>query len=138
MAFVVTSGQLQAVNRSPDYTYMGGQAVNLSSTLTMTYGALWRAQPALRTVTGFLARSVASLPLDPYRRVSETDRVKAGDHILAQLLEQPVLGGKWTKFRLLNRLMHDLTIYDAAYCTPLFPAQMFRECNLFFKERMHR
>lgn len=116
MAFVVTSGQLQAVQRSPDYSISsGGMAVNLSPALTMTYAQLWKAQPALRTVTTFLARSVAALPLDPYRRVSATDREKASDHPLARLLETPITGGKWTKYRLLSTLMHDLTIFDSAY-----------------------
>lgn len=116
MAFVVTSGQLQTVQRSPDYHFTGGgMAVNLSPTLTMTYGQLWKAQPALRTVTSFLARSVATLPLDPYLRLSDTDRAKAGDHPLARLLEVPISGTRWTKFRLLNTLMHDLAIFDVAY-----------------------
>lgn len=116
MAFVVTSGQLQAVQRNVDYSSAIGQtSVSLSPTLIMTYGQLWKAQPALRSVTSFLARNVASLPLDPYERLSETDRKKAIDHPLAKLLEAPVPGGKWTKYRLLNTLMHDLLIFDTAY-----------------------
>jgi len=119
MAFVVTAGQLQSVQRSYNsYQAMGGpylRTVALSPTLTQTYGQLWRAQPAVRMVTGFLARNVASLSLDPYRRVSATDRVKATDHPLSRLLERPMLGSKLTKYRLLSYLMHDLCIYDSAY-----------------------
>lgn len=118
MAFVVTSGQLQAVQRDVDYSYSVGPSnpsLTLSPALTMTYGALWRAQPALRAVTSFLARSVASLPLDPYRRLVDNDREKATDHPLAQLLAQPMAGSKWTKYRLMNRLLHEILIYDTAY-----------------------
>jgi HK97 family phage portal protein len=118
MAFVVTSGQLQTVQRETDYVASVGpfqSSLSLSPTLTMTYGALWRAQPALRSVTSFLARSVASLPLDPYRRLTSADREKASDHPLARLLDSPDGGRKWTKYRLLSALMHDLLVYDSAY-----------------------
>jgi HK97 family phage portal protein len=117
MTFVVTSGQMQAVNRAPEYniTPWAGRSVTLSPTLSLTYEALWRAQPALRTVTGFLARNVAQLSVDPYLRTSSTDREKAVEHPIARLLERPVPGSKWTKYRLLNTLMHDLCIFDCAY-----------------------
>lgn len=117
MAFVVTSGQLQAVQQESTYAPSVGMSpsLTLSPALTMTYGALWRAQPALRSVTTFLARSVASLPLDAYRRLGGNDREKAGDHPLSRLLNSPVSSGTWTKYRLLNTLMHDLLVYDSAY-----------------------
>lgn len=117
MAFVVTSGQLNQVQREHDYVASVGlsSSLSLSPTLTMTYGALWRAQPALRSVTSFLARNVASLPLDVYRRLDGSDREKTADHPLAVLLASPMVGGTWTKYRLLNRLMHDLLVYDSAY-----------------------
>lgn len=115
MAFVVTSGQLQAVNRAPEYRISPATGITLSPALTLTYEALWRAQPALRTVTTFLARNVAQLSIDTYRRQSDTDRVKALDHPMSRLLERPLPGSKWTKYDLLNTLMNDLCIYDAAY-----------------------
>jgi HK97 family phage portal protein len=117
MAFVVTSGQLQSVQQAPDYQYgpWTPRALALSPSLTLTYEALWRAQPALRAVTAFLARNVAQLPLDVYRRISDTDREKALDHPLATLLERPLDGTKWTKYRLLNTLMLDLCVFDNAY-----------------------
>lgn len=116
MAFVVTSGQLQAVERRAEYSSYSAASVALSPTLVMTYGQLWKAQPALRSVTSFLARSVSSLPIDPYRRLGGTDREKATDHPLARLLDQPMgIGSKWTKYRLFNTLMHDLTVFDSAY-----------------------
>jgi HK97 family phage portal protein len=123
MAFVVTSGQLQAVQPHVGYEMFAGAAVTLTPALTMTYGQLWRVQPALRSVTSFLARNVASLPFDPYRRLSDTDREKAVDHPLARLLEAPMgAGGKWTKYRLMNTLMHDLLVFDSAYWLKMLTA----------------
>lgn len=118
MAFVVTAGELQSIQRTNQYESIApiSRSLSLSPTLALTYEQLWRAQPALRTVTGFLARNVASLGLDPYRRLSDTDRVKATDHPLATLLERPMgFDSPWTKYRLLNTLMHDLTIFDNAF-----------------------
>ena len=116
MSFVVTAGQIEAVQRAP-YTYRSAPAtsINLFSTFTQTYQELWRSQPALRTVVDFLARNVAQLGLDAFQKLSPTDRVKLLDHPVAQLLERPWPGTKWTKYRLLNTLMHDLCIYDSAY-----------------------
>lgn len=114
---MVTAGQVQAVDSADPY-YGSGPVpgyVQLSPTLTMTYEALWRAQPAVRTVIGFLARNVAQLGVDPYERLSATDRRKALEHPLARLLERPMDGSKWTKYKLFNRLMHDLCLFDSAY-----------------------
>lgn len=116
MAFVVTAGQIAAVQRTDmAWASVVPSGVRLSASLSMTYDQLWRTQPALRTVVGFLARNVAQLGIDPYQRVSDTDRVKLRDHPLARLLERPWRGSKLTKYRLLNTIMHDLCIYDDAY-----------------------
>jgi HK97 family phage portal protein len=119
VAFVVTSGEVQAVQRAPG-AWFGPSVrptVAMSGTLALTYEALWRAQPALRTTVGFLARNVAQLGLDPYRRISDNDRKKLTDHPLARMLEQPlpINGSKWTKYRLLSTLVHDLCVYDNAF-----------------------
>jgi HK97 family phage portal protein len=123
MAYVVTSGQLQSVERANDFRYnmfTGSSAVTLTPSVILTYEQLWRAQPALRTVTGFLARNVASLPMDVYERVSVTDRARADTHPLTAILERPLYGSTWTKYRLLNTLMHDLCIFDSAYWLKIF------------------
>jgi HK97 family phage portal protein len=117
MAFVVTSGQLQSVAEQTNYTFTAplSRSLALSPHLAMTYEQLWSAQPAVRMVIGFLARNVASIGIDPYRRLSDTDREKAVDHPLARLLERPFFGSQWTKYRLFNTLMHDLGIFDNAF-----------------------
>jgi HK97 family phage portal protein len=123
MAFVVTSGQVQAVQSTTRMgtAYSTPMSIQLSPTHVVTYEHLWRTQPALRTVVGFLARNVAQLGIDPYRRVSATDRVKLTDHPVARLLERPFPGSKLTKYRLLSTIMHDLCIYDNAYLLKLRP-----------------
>lgn len=120
MAFVVTSGQLQSVqqtynNQNASYVGPLSRMLSLSPTLAMTYEQLYRSQPAVRMVVGFLARNVASVSADPYRRISATDREKAVDHPLARLLDRPMFGTQWTKYRLFNTLMHDLGVYDNAF-----------------------
>jgi HK97 family phage portal protein len=119
MAFVVTAGQITAIHSvdraSPWWGWNPSQTVALSPTMTMTYQQMWRAQPQLRTVVGFLARNVAQLGVDVYRRVSDTDRTKVRDHPVARLLEHPFPGSKLTKYRLLSGIMHDIGIYDNAF-----------------------
>lgn len=114
VAFVLTAGQVQSVSRVTSGAY-GHTSVQLSPTLNMTYEQLWLSQPSIRTVAEFLARNVAQLGLDPYRRISSTDRVKATDHPLARLLARPMQGTPWTKNRLLHALMQDLCIFGNAY-----------------------
>jgi HK97 family phage portal protein len=118
MAFVLTAGKLAST--APNAStygpiYGAGQAVRLSPHLALTYAAIWRSQPAVRTVVGFLARNVAQLGIGVFERVSDTDRSKLSGHPLAVLLERPFPGTKWNRYRLINALMHDLCIYDEAY-----------------------
>jgi HK97 family phage portal protein len=89
-----------------------GGAASLS-TASWEYAAVWRAQPQVRTVVNFLARNIAQLGLHTYRRVSDTDRKRLTDHPLAQLLASPLPGV--TTYRLIERLISDLAIYDEAY-----------------------
>ena len=120
MAFVVTSGQITAINRAdagggPWWGWNPATSVMLRPDLSMTYQQIWRAQPQLRTVVGFLARNVAQLGIDVYQRVSDTDRTKLKDHPVARMLNRPMPETKLTKYRLLSGIMHDLCIYDDAY-----------------------
>jgi HK97 family phage portal protein len=121
MAFVLTSGQVQAVQSAPAQAHYpsSGMAssgsVRMAGNYALTYEQIWRSQPAVRTVVGFLARNIAQLGIMVYQRASDTDRVRLADHPLARLLEQPVPGSKWTRYRLIDRLVQDLAIFDEAY-----------------------
>lgn len=121
MAFVVSAGQLAAIQRPYAFNGYRGLAplqrsVSVSPSLSQTYEQLWRSQIALRTTIDFLAVNVAQLSLDPYRRLTPTDREKATDHPLARLLERPAgSGAQWTKYKLLHTTMTDLCLFDDAY-----------------------
>lgn len=118
MPFVVSAGQLrrlepdrQLVSTLPSYS------VAVSQHHQLTYGAIYRSQPAVRTVVGFLARNLAQLGLHVYRRVSDTDRERLVDHPVARLLAAP--NPTTTRYRLIRALVSDLAIYDSAYWVKL-------------------
>jgi HK97 family phage portal protein len=90
-------------------------SILLNATTAMTYEAIYKAQPAVRTVVGFLARNIAELGLDVFTRGADDDRSKVRDHPLALLLSQPFFGSKWTKYRLINWTVHERCIFDTAY-----------------------
>ncbi|MPZ66175.1 MAG: phage portal protein [Pseudonocardiaceae bacterium] len=111
MPFVITRGALQSVSQPP--APMPPTTMTLSADgFTQDYAAMWRSQPQIRTVVGFLARNVAQLGLHVYRRVSDVDRQRVRDHPLAQLIAKP---NPWTTtFRWIEGLVGDLAVYDNA------------------------
>lgn len=111
MAFVVSQGKLSSVSVASDVQMP--MYVQLSESVYRDYAHLYRSQPQIRTVVSFLARNIAQLGLHVFRRVSDTDRERLTDHPLAQILAAP--GAKLTKYRLIERLVCDLAIYDAAF-----------------------
>jgi HK97 family phage portal protein len=112
VAFVVSDGALTSIHRAapPTVPY---QQLRLADDYYADYAAIWKSQPAVRTVITFLARNIASLGVHVFRRISDTDRERLSDHPLAQLLGRP--NPYTTPYRLINALVHDLGIYDAAY-----------------------
>lgn len=111
MAFVVSQGQLSAVSVAP--ALMAPPYVQLAAGVFHEYGQLYRSQAQIRTVVSFLARNIAQLGLHTYRRVSDTDRERLTDHPLARILAAP--GAKLTRYRLIERLVSDVAIYDTAF-----------------------
>jgi HK97 family phage portal protein len=109
MAFVVSSGELATTGAgvTPGYA-----AISLRAA-PWEYEAIWRTQPQVRTVIGFLARNIAQLGIHTFRRVSDTDRQRLTDHPLAQLLADPLPG--MTPFRFIERLVSDVALYDNWY-----------------------
>jgi len=119
MSFVITSGQVQAIEQAANvwsWSNPPHSLIQLAPQLFATYEEIYRKQPAVRTVVDFLARNIAQLGLDVYTRNGE-DRTKAVGHPLTKLLEHPlpVPGAKWTKYRLISWTMHELAIFDEAY-----------------------
>ncbi|WP_037840149.1 phage portal protein [Streptomyces sp. NRRL S-1813] len=109
MSFVVSSGQLATTGAgvTPGYAAMPLPAA------PWEYAEIWRTQPQVRTVIGFLARNVAQLGVHVFRRLSDTDRERLTDHPLAQLLAEPV--PRMTTYRWVERLVSDVALYDNAY-----------------------
>ncbi|MBP5922173.1 MULTISPECIES: phage portal protein [Streptomyces] len=106
MAFVVSSGELATTGGgvTPAYAPISLRAA------PWEYETIWRTQPQVRTVIGFIARNIAQLGIHTFRRVSETDRVRLRDHPLAQLLAEPLPG--MTQYRFIERIVSDRALYD--------------------------
>lgn len=118
MAFVVSSGQVTRLQTGPPLSWGSIPAsIELSGTRFMTYAEVWRTQPAVRTVVGFIARNVAQLGIDVYEKSGPdgADRRKSTDHPLSQLLSRPLPGSAWNRYRLINWTVHELCIYDSAF-----------------------
>jgi HK97 family phage portal protein len=110
MSFVVAEGAVRGLSR-PSFTTTSRLPV--VTAMSMDYDKIWRSQPAVRTVTTFLARNIAQLGLHTFKRKGDTDRERLQDHPLAMLLRRP---NPWTtRYRFINTLVHDFAIYDVAY-----------------------
>jgi HK97 family phage portal protein len=109
MAFVVSSGELAVTGAgvTPGYAAMPLPAA------PWEYETIWRTQPQVRTVIGFLARNIAQLGIHTFRRVSDTDRERLADHPLARLLAAPLPGV--TTYRFVERMVADVALYDSWY-----------------------
>lgn len=77
---------------------------------TMDVGTLWEEQPHLRTVTTFIARSIASLQLQAFEHVEDggRERVRTGD--VARICRQAAPGV--LTYDLLERTVLDMCLYD--------------------------
>lgn len=106
MAFVVSSGQLAVTGAgvSPGFAALPVQAA------PWEYAEIWRTQPQVRTVVGFLARNIAQLGIHVFNRVSDTDRERLTDHPLVELLHSPM--PRMTRYRFIERMISDVATYD--------------------------
>src|SRR5262245_33422775 len=77
------------------------------------YQAIYRTQVNVRTAISFLAEGIAGLGLHVFRRISDTDRERLGDHALAALFDRP--NPFTTRHRLIEALVSDMCIFDNAY-----------------------
>lgn len=76
---------------------------------------LWKEQPHLRTVVGFLTRNVAQLGLSAYSIGSDGARKKITRGMLAEVLLKP--NPDQTTYEFLESLVGDLALFDNAYAT---------------------
>jgi hypothetical protein len=110
MAFVVSEGSVRALERAPGPRSM---SVQVSADFTQDYAEIWRTQPQVRTVVGFLGRNIAQLGLHVFERISDNDRRRLADHPMAQLIAKP--NPRTSRYRMIDALVNDLGIYDCAY-----------------------
>lgn len=110
MAVVQSEGSL--LNAAPPWSpRMGIGSVRYVSGISEDYAAIYRTQPNVRLVVHFLARNIASLRIDPFRRVDDTTVVPLErTHELSKVLRRP--NPKTTRHRYVLALMHDLGIFD--------------------------
>jgi HK97 family phage portal protein len=120
MTFVISAGAVQRLQTGPPLgwgwsAYASG-SIEIGANKYATYAEIWRQQPAVRTVVGFLARNLAQLGVDVFEKHGEAgaDRRKARDHPLSALLHRPFPGSTWTRYRLISWTVHELCIYDSA------------------------
>lgn len=104
----------------PQSTFPGGlyyRSVDLDAVLGRIMGQpveeLWRTQPHLRTVVGFIARNVAQIGLQAFTRDDDGGRTRLRDGRLADLLRSP--NPQTTQFDLLYSTMSSLCLYDIAF-----------------------
>lgn len=110
MAFVVTDGQLAAVQKPSPVAI--GKSIRLGETLSADYAEIWRTQQQVRTVCSFLGRNIAQIGAHVYRRVSDVDRERVTNHEVARLLNKP--NPRTTRYRMMDSLVQDLGIFDNA------------------------
>lgn len=109
MAFVVSDGKLMGLEKpSAPRT----SSIQLAADFSADYATIWKTQPHVRTVVGFLARNIAQIGLHAFERTSDTDRRRLTDHPLAQLIAKP--NPRTTRYRLIDALVNDLGIFDVA------------------------
>ena len=94
---------------SPSYqiTLAPGQPTFVAG---MDTAQLYRTQPNLRAVVGFLADNAASVPWKVYDRVADGDRVRVTDSPAALLLSRP--NEHMTAYEWRRALFSDLYLYD--------------------------
>lgn len=110
MSFAISDGSVRSLSRA---SFNVPIRLPVAAAMPWEYDKIWRTQPAVRTVTSFLARNIAQLGLPLFKRQSDTERERLQDHPLALLLRRP---NPWTtRYRFINALVHDFAIYDVAY-----------------------
>lgn len=108
MTFVVTEGQLAALDRAP--SSMPRTSVRLADDFTQDYAAIFRANPQVRTVISFLGRNIAQIKMPVYERISDDERRKVNDHPLSVLIRKP--NPRMTRYRMFDALVNDMGIWD--------------------------
>lgn len=110
---VRTFDGLQALTSpQPQWYDDAGRSVQLYGS-DQSYFHIFKTQPNVRICIEFLARNIAHVAPQAFRRVSDTDRVRLADHDLMAWLSTP--NPATTRYRLFEALVIDAGIYDRAF-----------------------
>lgn len=97
-------GRQASVLRVPD------PGVPLRTFSKLTPEKVWKTQPSVRKVVGFIARNVASVPWKVFERLEDNDRRRAAGSDAERALRNPQRFR--TGFKLMERLTIDKCLYD--------------------------
>lgn len=108
MAVVQSEGALAGVHKP---TLSISRGLTLFGGNVETYAELYRRQPNVRLVNGFLARNIAQLGIAAFERVDDAERRRLDrKHGFAKILRRP--NPYVTRYAFVNAMIHDLGIYD--------------------------
>ena len=85
----------------------------LKSVVNQPVEKLWREQPHLRTVVGFVSRNIAQLGIHVFERDAEDGRNRVRNSALARLLNDP--NDDMTQFDLIEATVASRMLYDETY-----------------------
>lgn len=117
MSFVVSAGTIVDLDgsRTPTSWAAPSWSLLVSDLVYRDYEEIWRKQPEVRSVGGFVVRNMAQLGLHLYRRISDEDRVRVTDHPVARWLRHPnPADRRMTQYRFVHTIIQDLVVYDVA------------------------
>jgi len=115
VAVIQSAGTVTDVQRPWFPTSSMQHGVALYEGVYQDYAAIWRTQPNVRTVVGFLARNVAQLGLHVFDRVSDDERRRITDGVAGSWLRRPTPSKRISLFDLVNWFVHDLCVFDNGY-----------------------
>lgn len=111
MAVVQSEGALVSAHKTAPSILRG---VTLTSGEHADYATLYRTQPNVRLVNGFLARNIAQLGLHAFEALEDEERRRLDRaHGLSRLIRQP--NPYVTRYAWTDALIHDLGIFDRFY-----------------------
>lgn len=114
MPFVSSNGALVNLARAEQPRTYG---IRITDDYYAEYAQIWRYQPEVRTVVSFLARNIAQLNMQVFRRRGDDDRERLTDHPLSRYFGRP---NPWTtQYQMFNALIHDRALYDLSIAVKL-------------------
>jgi HK97 family phage portal protein len=112
MAIVQNGDELLSVRpTTPMHATLSG-SIRLFDDRQIDHADLYKTQHEVRTVIDFLARNISQIPLQAYRRISDTERERITGTPLTDTIENPDV--YTTRSRWMEALVKDLCIFDEA------------------------